>query len=115
MLSCDDRPVLQAVFLSNNCFEHIIRLLQNSKVAALLRGFFFLGFCILTSILILPGSKRLETPGHAPGATPAPSPPRPHPKPGQGWCMTLFFHPPRPLLPSVFLAPALPQQHAGGG
>lgn len=36
MLSCDDRPVLQAVFLSNNCFEHIIRLLQNSKVAALL-------------------------------------------------------------------------------
>ena len=32
MLSCDDRPVLQAVFLSNNCFEHIIRLLQNSKV-----------------------------------------------------------------------------------
>uniref|UniRef100_A0A8U8BWE7 Neurobeachin-like protein 2 n=1 Tax=Geospiza parvula TaxID=87175 RepID=A0A8U8BWE7_GEOPR len=32
MLSCQDRPVLQAVFLSNNCFEHIIRLLQNSKV-----------------------------------------------------------------------------------
>ncbi|XP_010084029.1 PREDICTED: neurobeachin-like protein 2, partial [Pterocles gutturalis] len=32
MLSCEDRPVLQAVFLSNNCFEHIIRLLQNSKV-----------------------------------------------------------------------------------
>ncbi|XP_072184341.1 neurobeachin-like protein 2 isoform X1 [Excalfactoria chinensis] len=32
MLSCDDRPVLQAVFLSNNCFEHIIRLLQNSKL-----------------------------------------------------------------------------------
>ncbi|XP_064018491.1 LOW QUALITY PROTEIN: neurobeachin-like protein 2 [Pogoniulus pusillus] len=31
MLSCEDRPVLQAVFLSNNCFEHIIRLLQNSK------------------------------------------------------------------------------------
>ncbi|XP_059693893.1 neurobeachin-like protein 2 isoform X3 [Haemorhous mexicanus] len=32
MLSCQDRPVLQAVFLSNNCFEHIIRLLQNSKL-----------------------------------------------------------------------------------
>ncbi|OXB73991.1 UNVERIFIED_CONTAM: hypothetical protein H355_008850 [Colinus virginianus] len=32
MLRCDDRPVLQAVFLSNNCFEHIIRLLQNSKL-----------------------------------------------------------------------------------
>ncbi|PKK31907.1 hypothetical protein A306_00000033 [Columba livia] len=32
MLNCEDRPVLQAVFLSNNCFEHIIRLLQNSKL-----------------------------------------------------------------------------------
>uniref|UniRef100_A0A670JUE8 Neurobeachin-like protein 2 n=1 Tax=Podarcis muralis TaxID=64176 RepID=A0A670JUE8_PODMU len=32
MLNCDDRPVLQALFLSNNCFEHIIRLIQNSKV-----------------------------------------------------------------------------------
>lgn len=32
MLNCDDRPVLQAIFLSNNCFEHIIRLIQNSKV-----------------------------------------------------------------------------------
>ncbi|XP_029820534.1 neurobeachin-like protein 2 [Manacus vitellinus] len=32
MLSCEDRPVLQATFLSNNCFEHIIRLLQNSTV-----------------------------------------------------------------------------------
>ncbi|NXA09748.1 NBEL2 protein, partial [Sapayoa aenigma] len=32
MLSCEDRPVLQAAFLSNNCFEHIIRLLQNSTV-----------------------------------------------------------------------------------
>ncbi|XP_054846873.1 neurobeachin-like protein 2 [Eublepharis macularius] len=32
MLSCDDRPVLQAIFLSNNCFEHIIRLIQNSKL-----------------------------------------------------------------------------------
>ncbi|NXJ86632.1 NBEL2 protein, partial [Trogon melanurus] len=32
MLSCEDRPVLQAIFLSNNCFEHIIRLLQNSKL-----------------------------------------------------------------------------------
>ncbi|KAF7245736.1 Neurobeachin-like protein 2, partial [Varanus komodoensis] len=32
MLNCDDRPVLQAFFLSNNCFEHIIRLIQNSKL-----------------------------------------------------------------------------------
>ncbi|XP_053569691.1 neurobeachin-like protein 2 isoform X2 [Bombina bombina] len=32
MLNCGDRPVLQAVFLSNNCFEHIIRLIQNSKL-----------------------------------------------------------------------------------
>ncbi|NXX85868.1 NBEL2 protein, partial [Urocolius indicus] len=49
MLSCEDRPVLQAVFLSNNCFEHIIRLLQNSKVPA----------CCPPSVTIptLPGSK----------------------------------------------------------
>uniref|UniRef100_A0A7M4E3Q1 Neurobeachin-like protein 2 n=1 Tax=Crocodylus porosus TaxID=8502 RepID=A0A7M4E3Q1_CROPO len=33
MLNCGDRPVLQAIFLSNNCFEHIIRLIQNSKVS----------------------------------------------------------------------------------
>ncbi|MEQ2217017.1 Neurobeachin-like protein 1, partial [Xenoophorus captivus] len=26
------RPVLQAIFLNSNCFEHLIRLLQNSKV-----------------------------------------------------------------------------------
>ncbi|KAM4688208.1 neurobeachin-like protein 2 [Discoglossus pictus] len=32
MLNCADRPVLQAIFLSNNCFEHIIRLIQNSKL-----------------------------------------------------------------------------------
>lgn len=32
MLACEDRPVLQATFLSNNCFEHLIRLVQNSKV-----------------------------------------------------------------------------------
>ncbi|XP_026578840.1 neurobeachin-like protein 2 [Pseudonaja textilis] len=32
MLNSDDRPVLQAMFLSNNCFEHIIRLIQNSKL-----------------------------------------------------------------------------------
>ncbi|KAM8810447.1 neurobeachin-like protein 2 [Eudromia elegans] len=32
MLRCDDRPVLQAVFLSSNCFEHIMRLVQNSKL-----------------------------------------------------------------------------------
>uniref|UniRef100_A0A672J5J7 Neurobeachin-like protein 2 n=1 Tax=Salarias fasciatus TaxID=181472 RepID=A0A672J5J7_SALFA len=32
ILQCPDRPVLQAVFLNNNCFEHIIRLIQNSKL-----------------------------------------------------------------------------------
>ncbi|XP_069873650.1 neurobeachin-like protein 2 isoform X2 [Dipodomys merriami] len=32
MLACEDRPVLQAAFLSNNCFEHFIRLIQNSKL-----------------------------------------------------------------------------------
>ncbi|XP_071415968.1 neurobeachin-like protein 2 isoform X2 [Pithys albifrons albifrons] len=32
MLHCEDQPVLQALFLSNNCFEHIIRLLQNSTL-----------------------------------------------------------------------------------
>jgi hypothetical protein len=35
MLACEDRPVLQATFLSNNCFEHLIRLIQNSKVGGL--------------------------------------------------------------------------------
>ncbi|XP_045552936.1 neurobeachin-like protein 2 isoform X4 [Salmo salar] len=32
ILQCSDRPVLQAIFLNNNCFEHILRLIQNSKV-----------------------------------------------------------------------------------
>ncbi|KAG2459435.1 NBEL1 protein, partial [Polypterus senegalus] len=32
MFNCSDRPVLQAVYLNSNCFEHLIRLLQNSKV-----------------------------------------------------------------------------------
>ncbi|XP_047454573.1 neurobeachin-like protein 2 isoform X2 [Mugil cephalus] len=32
VLQCSDRPVLQAVFLNNNCFEHILRLIQNSKL-----------------------------------------------------------------------------------
>ncbi|KAM8758503.1 neurobeachin-like protein 2 [Rhynchonycteris naso] len=32
MLACEDRPVLQTTFLSNNCFEHLIRLIQNSKL-----------------------------------------------------------------------------------
>lgn len=32
MLACEDRPALQATFLSNNCFEHLTRLIQNSKV-----------------------------------------------------------------------------------
>lgn len=34
ILQCSDRPVLQAIFLNNNCFEHILRLIQNSKVRA---------------------------------------------------------------------------------
>uniref|UniRef100_A0A8C7YWS5 Neurobeachin-like 1 n=1 Tax=Oryzias sinensis TaxID=183150 RepID=A0A8C7YWS5_9TELE len=32
MFLCSDRPVLQAIFLNSNCFEHLTRLLQNSKV-----------------------------------------------------------------------------------
>ncbi|KAK7926193.1 hypothetical protein WMY93_008503 [Mugilogobius chulae] len=32
MLLCSDRPVLQAIFLNSNCFEHLTRLLQNSKL-----------------------------------------------------------------------------------
>nr|XP_020468355.1 neurobeachin-like protein 2 [Monopterus albus] len=32
ILQCPDRPVLQAVFLNSNCFEHILRLIQNSKL-----------------------------------------------------------------------------------
>ncbi|XP_077175319.1 neurobeachin-like protein 1 isoform X2 [Paroedura picta] len=32
MLDCEDRPVLQAIFLNSNCFEHLIRLLQNCKL-----------------------------------------------------------------------------------
>uniref|UniRef100_A0A2K6FFC6 Neurobeachin like 1 n=1 Tax=Propithecus coquereli TaxID=379532 RepID=A0A2K6FFC6_PROCO len=31
MLDCTDRPVLQAIFLNSNCFEHLLRLLQNCK------------------------------------------------------------------------------------
>lgn len=38
MLACEDRPVLQATFLSNNCFEHLIRLIQNSKVGGARAG-----------------------------------------------------------------------------
>lgn len=38
MLACEDRPVLQATFLSNNCFEHLIRLIQNSKVGGVPPG-----------------------------------------------------------------------------
>nr|XP_032813242.1 neurobeachin-like protein 1 isoform X1 [Petromyzon marinus] len=32
MLACSDRPVLQASFLNSNCFEHLTRLLHNSKL-----------------------------------------------------------------------------------
>ncbi|XP_075685908.1 neurobeachin-like protein 1 isoform X3 [Rhinoderma darwinii] len=32
MLNCIDRPVLQAIFLNSNCFEHLIRLLQNCRL-----------------------------------------------------------------------------------
>uniref|UniRef100_A0A663DUA2 Neurobeachin like 1 n=1 Tax=Aquila chrysaetos chrysaetos TaxID=223781 RepID=A0A663DUA2_AQUCH len=35
MLDCTDRPVLQAIFLNSNCFEHLIRLLQNCKILEL--------------------------------------------------------------------------------
>lgn len=38
MLACEDRPVLQATFLSNNCFEHLTRLIQNSKVGGAQAG-----------------------------------------------------------------------------
>uniref|UniRef100_A0A4W3HXW4 Neurobeachin-like protein 2 n=1 Tax=Callorhinchus milii TaxID=7868 RepID=A0A4W3HXW4_CALMI len=32
ILNCPDRPVLQAIFLNSNCFEHLTRLIQNSKL-----------------------------------------------------------------------------------
>ncbi|XP_028841134.1 neurobeachin-like protein 2 isoform X3 [Denticeps clupeoides] len=32
ILQCSDRAALQAIFLNNNCFEHILRLVQNSKL-----------------------------------------------------------------------------------
>ncbi|XP_051567309.1 neurobeachin-like protein 1 isoform X1 [Myxocyprinus asiaticus] len=32
MFECTDRPVLQAIFLNSNCFEHLTCLLQNSKL-----------------------------------------------------------------------------------
>ncbi|KAM9305247.1 neurobeachin-like protein 1 [Gastrophryne carolinensis] len=32
MLNCTDRPVLQAIFFKSNCFEHLIRLLQNCRL-----------------------------------------------------------------------------------
>ncbi|XP_018596219.2 neurobeachin-like protein 2 isoform X1 [Scleropages formosus] len=38
ILQCSDRPALQAIFLSNNCFEHILRLIQNSKLYQGSRG-----------------------------------------------------------------------------
>ncbi|KAG7467392.1 hypothetical protein MATL_G00152830 [Megalops atlanticus] len=39
MFQCSDRPVLQAIFLNSNCFEHLTRLLQNSKlVNAICKG-----------------------------------------------------------------------------
>ncbi|XP_058230531.1 neurobeachin-like protein 2 isoform X2 [Hemibagrus wyckioides] len=38
ILQCPDRPVLQAIFLNNNCFEHILRLIQNSKLYQSSRG-----------------------------------------------------------------------------
>lgn len=45
MFLCSDRPVLQAIFLNSNCFEHLTRLLQNSKVTFFLlsmgNGMFF--------------------------------------------------------------------------
>lgn len=44
MFLCSDRPVLQAIFLNSNCFEHLTRLLQNSKVKAQLLFFFLFLF-----------------------------------------------------------------------
>lgn len=44
MFLCSDRPVLQAIFLNSNCFEHLTRLLQNSKVKAQLLFFFSVSF-----------------------------------------------------------------------
>ncbi|TSK42112.1 Neurobeachin-like protein 1 [Bagarius yarrelli] len=35
MFECSDRPVLQAIFLNSNCFEHLTRLLQNSKLVSI--------------------------------------------------------------------------------
>ncbi|KAJ8290724.1 hypothetical protein GJAV_G00016740 [Gymnothorax javanicus] len=32
ILQCSDRPALQAIFLNNNCYEHVLRLIQNSKL-----------------------------------------------------------------------------------
>uniref|UniRef100_A0A8C4ZPY9 Neurobeachin-like 2 n=1 Tax=Gadus morhua TaxID=8049 RepID=A0A8C4ZPY9_GADMO len=45
ILQCSDRPALQAVFLNNNCFEHILRLVQNSKQSSSSAAY----FCILSS------------------------------------------------------------------
>lgn len=52
ILQCPDRPVLQAVFLNNNCFEHILRLIQNSKVRRLC--FYNAPVCFFTSVLLSP-------------------------------------------------------------
>uniref|UniRef100_A0AAR2KU15 Neurobeachin-like protein 2 n=1 Tax=Pygocentrus nattereri TaxID=42514 RepID=A0AAR2KU15_PYGNA len=43
ILQCSDRPVLQAIFLNNNCFEHILRLIQNSKVSTIIQKFCKIG------------------------------------------------------------------------
>uniref|UniRef100_A0A671WQ36 Neurobeachin like 2 n=1 Tax=Sparus aurata TaxID=8175 RepID=A0A671WQ36_SPAAU len=51
ILQCSDRPVLQAVFLNNNCFEHILRLIQNSKVRPLYIDDVFVCSVILTAIM----------------------------------------------------------------
>ncbi|KAI4887748.1 hypothetical protein NFI96_031408 [Prochilodus magdalenae] len=49
ILQCSDRPVLQAIFLNNNCFEHILRLIQNSKLYQSSR---FRAECDLTTQLL---------------------------------------------------------------
>lgn len=52
MLNCSDRPVLQAIFLNSNCFEHLTRLLQNSKVESHLISECLFGLTWLMQLLL---------------------------------------------------------------
>uniref|UniRef100_A0A671M5Q8 Neurobeachin-like protein 2 n=1 Tax=Sinocyclocheilus anshuiensis TaxID=1608454 RepID=A0A671M5Q8_9TELE len=51
ILQYSDRPVLQAIFLNNNCFEHILRLIQNSKGGKNTRCVVCLFNCNVTVVL----------------------------------------------------------------